>query len=295
MAFLSHIHGFHLRTKFILAGALLVGSAGLLMMHVKRVGDMRDVGLPAALTIPALEQRMEILKEQADVAQLQASVNGSSSAEMLRMYVMPSADNLERLLGTIDALSASLRSAGDLSSMSAVTVGEGTSKTITLDDGSTSQVTLTPVTFDADVSEQGMKTLFLFEQVSGLFTVGDALTPDEQATLLRLTEDENPAAVTSLEAFLSTDLFTYARDPQQIENKLLQSFTTAAFADSIRSITRESKLPAAAELLGGAVGQSLVRQKLWPLRFLTSSNAAFTQKSEKTYRVSVTWEAVSRD
>lgn len=290
----AHLHRLSVRTKFILSGTFLALSVGLLTMHISKVQDAKSIGLPAALALPAIEQRMAVLKEQSEVAELQASLNGSSGEEMLRMYVTPAQASLDRLLGTIDALAASLRSTGDLTSLSAVKVKTGTGFSLTTADGQVKNFTATPVSFEADVTEKGMKTIFLFEEISGLFTVGDALTPTEQDSLLRLTENENPAAVTALESFLSTDLLSYARDTKAVEGHLLQSFTTQEFAQSIRSVTQGSRLPAAAELLNGSFGRALLAQKLWPLRFLTAKGATITQNDNGTYRVAVMWDAISR-
>ncbi len=254
---------------------------------------MRDIGLPAALVLPSIEHRMSILQEQSDVAELQANITGDSSEEMLHMYVLPDNSNLDRLLTTIDALTTELRRQKNLSALSPVQVGSSVPVTIKIGDSSRS-FEKTPVSFEADVNEQGLKTLFLFQNLSGLLSVSDALTDAQQTELLHLTEQENPAAVTALESFLSTDLLSYAGAPQLTEEQLFKSFSSDAFIQSFHGITQASALGDVVQLLSGPLGQTLQTQKLWPLRFLMPVKSAIRETGEGRYHVAVTWEAYSR-
>ncbi|UPA22452.1 hypothetical protein K8942_05385 [Candidatus Peribacteria bacterium] len=274
-----------LRVQYLLSAMLLGLSIQLLTLHVETVRDMRDIGLPAALALPSIQHRMNIIKEQSEVAQLQASITGDSSEEMLRMYVLPDDTALDRLLATVDALTTELRKQGMLASLSPVQVGDETDA-----DG----FTKTPVSFEADVTAEGLKTLFLFQDLSGLLTVSDALTADEQTALLQLTEQENPAAITALETFLSMDLLTYAKAPQVAQDQLFRSFSSDVFTDSFSRMTEQSDLGAIVELLSGPLARSLEAQKLWPLRFLMPVKSAIRQTGVNQYHIAVTWEAYSR-
>lgn len=274
-----------LHVQYLLSAMLLGLSIQLLTLHVETVRDMRDIGLPAALAMPSIQQRLSIIKEQSEVAELQASISGDSNEEMLRMYVLPDNAALDRLLATVDAFTTELKKQGALTGLSPVQVG---------DEMQSGDVMKTPVSFEADVTADGLRTLFLFQDLSGLLTVSDALTADEQSELLHLTEQENPAAITALETFLSTDLLTYAKAPQVTQDQLFRSFSSDVFADSFSRITEQSDLGAIAELLSGPLARTLEAQKLWPLRFLMPVKSAIRQTGENQYHIAVTWEAYSR-
>ncbi len=282
-----------LRMQYLLSAMLLGLSIQLLTLHTDTVRDMRDIGLPAALALPAIQHRMDILKEQTEMAELQTSISGNPNEEMLKMYVLPNDTALERLLATLDAVTLQLRREGNLQTLSAVEVGEATPVDVSTDDGPVTY-TKTAINFEADVTEKGLESLFLFQELSGYLTVSDALTPEQQSNLLHLTEQENPAAVTALEAFLATDLLTYAKAPQRVEDQLFKSFSSDSFMQTVRGVIQQSSLTRIAPLLSGSVGSMLEAQKLWPLRFLMPVKSAIRQTAEGQYHIAVMWEAYSR-
>ena len=282
---------FRLSTQVqLISSAMFLGlSVQLLALQVSDVRAMRDVGLPAAVAVSGMQSRISILKEQSDVAQLQASVTGGASEEMLHMYVLPDQHALDRLLATVDVLTTNLQKEGALSQMSPVHVGDSVDATI-----AGSHFTKTPVSFETDVTEEGQKQLFLFQHLAGLLTVSDALSSEEQSTLLHLTEQENPAAVTALETFLATDLLTYSNNPHEVEQQLLKSFTSNAFEQSLRGIIQESTLQDVQQLLVSPFGHALQTQKLWPLRFMMPVQSAIADKGNGQFHVAMTWEAYSK-
>lgn len=283
-----------LRLEYLLSALFLGLSIQLLTLHVADVRSMRDVGLPAALALPSIEHRMNVLKEQSEVATVHASIMGDSTEEMLHMYVLPSDTALDRLLATLDTLTTELRRQGALSTLSPIETGETVEVNVTGSNGQTAHFTKTPINFEADVSEEGLKTLFLFQDLSGYLTISDVLTPDEQSALLHLTEQENPAAVTALETFLSTDLLSYAQSPDLVDNQLFKSFSSDAFTQTFRSITAQSSLDRIASLLSGPLGHALQRDKLWPLRFLMPVKSAVREIEKGQFHVAVTWEAYNK-
>jgi hypothetical protein len=144
------------------------------------------------------------------------------------------------------------------------------------------------------VTDEGLKDLFHFQDLAGLLTISDALTPEEQTELLHLTEAENPAAVTALESFLATDLLTYANNADSVNDQLLKSFTSDSFATSLKAITQQSKLEDAVQLLSSPLGKAVQAQKLWPLRFVIPADTAIRQTDAMHYHVAVTWQMYHR-
>jgi hypothetical protein len=280
-----------LRVQFLLSALFMGLSIQLLSLHTQNVRQMRDIGLPAALLLPDIERRMDILKQQSDVVAMQGNLVGDSNTDMLHMYVLPGDSGLDRLLATVDAVTSELQREGVMTSLSPVHVGDASTQTV---GDAKVPFTVMPVSFEADVTDEGLKDLFHFQDLAGLLTISDALTPEEQTELLHLTEAENPAAVTALESFLATDLLTYANNADSVNDQLLKSFTSDSFATSLKAITQQSKLEDAVQLLSSPLGKAVQAQKLWPLRFVIPADTAIRQTDATHYHVAVTWQVYHR-
>src|SRR3989338_317738 len=214
---LSRPHWLRMSSRTGAVLALAGTSMLLLLVHVLAVREMRSTGLPAASALPALQHRVAVLTEQAEVSELQAALGGGTQEEAVRRFVLPATTDTDRLLATLDTLFEVLRARKDLSAVSAVT--------------------LLPLRFEANVTEEGAATLLRFFDTAGMLTVSDALTPEETALLLRLTEQENPAAVTALERFLATDLLRYAHSPRPFQDQLLAAFSSDEFRQTLVRLT----------------------------------------------------------
>jgi len=273
-----------------LSVAMLVVSLFLVFMHTVTVRQMKEIGLPAALQLPAVEKRMEVLREQNDVAELQAHLRGGTEEEMLHVYVLPDSEELDRLLMTLDVLFSDLENKKMLTAFSPVEIGEATPVSF---EGIADPLRAVPVTFEVSVTEKGLSTMLLFFDLSGLMTISDVLTPEEIQHLLNLTEEENPAAITALEHFLSHDLLRYAEEPKPIDSQLLRSFPSGEFEQSFRSILGTSRLQDAVQLLSGLRG-TLRTHNLWPLRLLSLKDSAIHVDGPDKIRLKVKLEAYAR-
>ncbi|HVW66189.1 MAG TPA: hypothetical protein VHA78_00490 [Candidatus Peribacteraceae bacterium] len=288
------IHRLSPRMQLLTSTGLLGLSALLLVAHAVDVRQTRDIGLPAAIQLSSIEQHISILKQQADAAQLTASISGGSSEELLHVYTLPADASLDRLVGTFTMLFNQLQKNNELQSVPSVQVGDTIDAPLRASGASLQKLQKTPVSFDAVTNEQGLKTLLLFSNVSGLLTVSDALSQKDIDTLIALTEQENPAAITSLEEFFATDLLQYAQDPGAFEDQLMRSFSSDSFAQSFHAVISASQLADVSQLLHGGIGQQLDSQKLWPLRFLTLSKSSVNDAGNGLYRVSLSFDAYSR-
>jgi hypothetical protein len=259
--------------------SMFAGSALLLWLHSASVRDMREVGLPAAMALPNIEKRMEILKEQNEVAQLQAALRGGSTEEMLNVYVIPGEEEIDRLLATFDVFFTYLEQKRLLSAVSGVHVGE-------MVDGAL------PVSFDATVTEQGFSDLLLFADLAGILTVSDALTQRDIDTMLAATEQENPASVAALEHFLATDLLRYSEEPRPYEEQLRKSFSGAA-EPALRSMLDAPRLQRARSIFKD-LAPVLRQQNLWPLRLLTVEKASSSSAGGGMMRVELQLNAYVR-
>lgn len=268
------------------AFALLAASGMLLWMHAASVRDMREVGLPAALALPQIEKRMEILTEQNEIAELQAALRGGSEEERLRVYVLPEQEDIDRLLATFDVLFSYLEQKRMLSGVpGGVRVGEKVS--------ASGNLSALPLSFEALVTREGLSHLLLFAELSGLLTVSDALSPADIDELLAFTEQENPASVAALEHFLATDLLRYSEEPKPFEEQLRTSFSSAA-ETRLHALLERPRLRRAKAVFGD-LAPVLRRQNLWPLRLLTVEKALVEEGENGLVRVSLTLHAYVRE
>ena len=252
-------------TLSLVGGFSLALVVPLLMMHVREISTMQESALPLLATLPSLERRLSILKEQVEVTQLDTALRTGSDEERVRVYVLPTQTALDRALATFDALRNDLTDRGVLTAMSSIRVGER----FTRSDG----LRAIPLTVQFTVRGEGARYVFAFLRMAGLLSIGDVLTRSEKQTLIRATEEENPAAIVALEQFFSTDLLSYAKEPRPVDEQLKRSLSSESFTATLQTILSRSLLNDARELLRGEFGRSLDRYRLWPVQMLQIANA----------------------
>jgi hypothetical protein len=219
---------------------------------------MREIGLPAALQLTQLEKRMDILAEQNEIAELQSDLRGGSIEETMHTYVLPEEDDADRVLATFDVLFSYLQQKRLLTTVSPIEVGDR----VEGDD-----VDVLPISFTVTAKPEGIAFLVSFIDVSGYLTIGDVLEQSDIDRLLKLTEQENPASVSALEYFLSTELLPYSEEPKAFDEELRKAFSEAA-QTTITSVLESPNLRAARTLLH-ELAPILREQNLWPTRLLT--------------------------
>lgn len=274
-------------------GACLCLSALLLTMHLHALREMKDVSLPLAVELPPLEHRLQMLKAQVELSELNAAMRSGSPEEKLAAYVLPSPDDTVRLLAFFDVLREHLARAGMLRKMSAIELGDA-QDVPGGGDASKGVLQARHLTLTVTVNDDGRKELLSVLRLSGLLTVADALSKDELQHLFLLTEAQNYAGIVPMEKFLSADLMSYILETQSYEQQLLQSFPSEQFLRDFRSLTQQSLLHEAKDLLGGALGDVLRGQKLWPLQFMTASTIRQETGADGWSTVSVGIDVYSR-
>lgn len=250
---MKHFIRDHALALLLLGTAFFAGSAGLTGAHVLRIRAMRDIGFPIAAEVKPLLRRRAMLSEQADVAKLHASARGESYREIYDLYVLPEKPDMARTLAIVERLLTHLQDQGVVRAIESIGTGSGDALSVA--------VTVVP--------GEGERLLDLLD-ISGVLTVNDALSEQERATLLALTERENPAVIAAVEQFLGGDLLQYAKVPQLAESRLLQSVGTERFESDFRSLVDGSRLRSFAQtalLLDGPDAS------LWPLPLFTVERA----------------------
>lgn len=264
----------------LVAGVTLLGlSCLLLVAHADAVRTMRETGLPAAVELPVLEQRMRILKEQNEVVELQAALSTGSAQEMVEVYALPSDTGTVRVLASFDVFFTQLQKSHALIDVSPVTVLDPV-------DGPEG-ITIVPISFTAHLTRDGWKKMLLFFDLSGLITVGDVVDAEQFHDLLALTEQENPATVAALEQFFNTDLLRYAEEPRSFNEALLKSFSSDVSLQAVRAFLDSPTLQMTRDLLG-PMAVSFRESRLWPLQFLQVQTVSQHMREDGTLDVAVT-------
>ena len=274
------------------ASGFFLGSVLLILVHASAIRNMRDVTLPLAADIPALEQRLTLLKGQIELSQLQASLRTGSPEEKLQVYVLPQQIDLDRLIAVFDIVHDALQRSGLHKAMSPLQFGDAVPFPVT---GTDRTLSAHPLTVSFTVREEGMKQLLTLLKLSGLLTVGDTLSVEQMKTLFQLTESENPTGITALEPFLGADLASYIREPRPYDDRLLKSFSAETFIPAFHKLMDQSLLPDAKNFLSHGIGSILVDRKLWPLPFLLPQTVSVEDGGDGWVKVGLTVEAFGRD
>ncbi len=259
----AHVHPL---TLFV-AGAVLMGlSVLLVLLHVRTIVAVRDVSVPIVGQLPNLERRLQALQEQTELGAMQSALRVGSQEEQVHMYALPAQTDVSRLIATFEIMRDVLEREGLLSGMSDISITDPEKRA----DGAFVRT----VSVEFSAQDEGLRTVLLLSQLSGLLTVGDVLTKDEITLLTDRVEQENPAGIVSLEQFLSANLLAYAKDSKAYEQQLERSFTSTAFLSAFKNILQTSLLHDARILLVSDLGEALVAYKLWPMQIMTVQRVA---------------------
>lgn len=273
---------------YLLALAATGVAGASVRRHMVTVRQFQASVLPAALSLPETERRIGILRQQMEAADLQRALVGGVLEERIRALVVPADVSHERLVGVTDAVLRILEDRGVLRERSALVIGTP-GDPLPVQEGSARTVQMVPVTVRMRTAIDGpMQALALFS-VASTPTVGDALDPRDLRLLLTLSEQENPAAVTSLEQFFDTDLLAYAREPRATVDALLKSFTSASFAAALDAALQAERIRQARGVLGGDLGKRLGDAGLWPPPALFPDRLVRTRQADGTVAVELTF------
>lgn len=269
-------------TLLLGAGAgLMVVAAMLISAHISTIITIRDFSVPIVSELPKLERRLSLLQEQVELSQLHAAVRIGSQQEKVEVYALPEETNVSKVVATFEVISDVLKRDGVLDSMQDLTI-EGP---MALEDGGAKHTVATEFV----IHEDGMKTVMLLIELSGLLTIGDVLTEEEVGLLVQRIEEENPSGIVALEQFLSADLLKYVKDSKTYEEQLKRSFSSTAFLKTFKNILRTSLLKDTKNLLRSDLGQVLVDYKLWPMQMMAIEEVSIAPGSApKWHRLGLT-------
>ncbi len=276
--------------RFVTAATILLIllSIFLAFAHATALRDM-SAALPIAARIPALEARLRILQQQAEVAELHAATRVGSDAERLRVAVLPKGGDLDRLLAFFEILQSSLEKERMLRTMFPVEIDERSVTTV-----GSEQLYVQDVKVRAELTRKGVDTMLSSIGLMGHLTLGDMFTVEERNVLFRKTESENPAGIVALEQFLATDVLAYSADSLTAEEYLRRAFSPQGFASLQTVIMSSEELSSAVAVLQGPIGLRLSSASLWPLQYASIKNASVRELPAGTFQVELTIAVYSR-
>lgn len=279
-----------------LSGTGLLACAMLLLQgQVQSLKHIREDALPLAATLPPLERRVQLLRKQVELAEVQATIRGQSANEKLRTFVLPKDPATPRLLAFVESIQTFMQRRKMMRSMSAVTIGEPGEEILTPGAGEKPETLWKQkVHLSATVSAEGHKELLSLLELSGLLTVADALSPKDIDALFRLTEEQNYAGIVPIEQFLSADLEDYVADPTMYDARLTQALTSDEFIKAFRSLLGTSNLSRVKSTLEGDLGRTILARKLWPAQFLSINRETVEDLGDGWMKVDLSMEAYGR-
>ena len=121
------------------------------------------------------------------------------------------------------------------------------------------------------------------------------VSADDRDILLHASEEGDPEQVGALKEFLSTDLFSYLRQPGTAEEKLRQSFPSDTIVLFLRRFEQSDLVWEGSALARGSVGHYLQDQKMWPLPYLSITSLKQEDGADGWAKLTVTLEAYGRE
>ncbi len=281
------------------ACSLLSYSMFLLQGHYSKLRDVRERGLPLAAQIPSLEKKVALLTQQTELSALEASTRASSAEEQLHVFVLPAGGDMHRLLPFLESMRTFLERRKLLQSMSPIEIGEPTDTKLPADAPASAKqsgegLQSRPIHFSMTVRPEGRAQVMAILEMSGMLTVGDALSPEDIAKLFTLTESDKYASIVPFEQFLANDLLAYLQAPRVYDERLAQALSSSTLLSSFRSLVQSSRLPQVRDYLLGDLGRALIAQKLWPVQLVMVEKETLEELPGGWERVELTLRAYSR-
>lgn len=258
----AFLHSFLRHASLGVMGVLLLmASAGLITDQISVIRNVRRVAVPLVAQLPEMERRVNVLKEQIELTELQSALRSGSQEERMKMFVLPEKTDRDRTVALFDVFHSLLKQSGTMSDTSSFAFSDP----IPAEQGLTAK----PLSIQYVIHHDGVRDLLQMIRLSGLLTIADTLTYEERKTLFERTEMENPAGIAVLEQYLSADLMDYVNEPRPHDEQLRRAFAGDAFRQELDDMLQGSFLRDAKRLFGGPLGKILQDRNLWPMPLMT--------------------------
>ncbi len=260
---LPNLLSFRRPVKIILFGTgmlLSVAACGLLIAHTRSFSLKRDTAVMIGTTLPELRSTVALLKANQEAEQYFFRNALSAREEQASVYVLPGGPAATRAVNVLQSIIRVLRElGGNQGSIDTIAFQE---KASDRGEYKTVGATLT-MTGDFRFVARFLSILAM----SGNMMIRDIFTDDASAAFLKQVNDSAPLSLKAAEDFLYTDLLTYAAEPDQTEQAMLQDIPEDVQPD-IRAFVLSSGLAGVRNSLSD-IAPSLKKERIWPLPFLT--------------------------
>lgn len=252
--------------------ALLCTGLYQLYLHASAIDEVQEVSAPLLSEIPQLEQRLSLLKRQAELTEFHASLATGSPEEYVHVYLLPEETNIANTLALWEQLHTVLQKQEQARGEPSIIIGD------THEHGLSVHVNM-------QLQRPGLQQVMMLLKLAGMRTVGDLLSEQEKTMLLHRSEEESPTGIVPLQKFFSTDLMHYSIDPASYQQRLLRSFSGDLFHETFRSVVTAPSIQEVQALLQGPIGQLLHSGEFWPLQFSTIETAHLTRLEPQWYQM----------
>ncbi|MDB4978299.1 MAG: hypothetical protein JWM56_485 [Candidatus Peribacteria bacterium] len=275
---------------FIAIGCVLLILSGFLVAeHAHSIRETDFQSLPLAASLVTLERRETLLSQQVDRAELHAAVQTGSADERIALYVLPHADNHDRLLTLLDRVSTVLEKQGDQAGSASVEFEQFKPDTLHKDVSSRNVHMLVRVT------AAGLTEWLQLFHVMGYLTVNDALATADRRSLLACLEEEGPSAADAVNDVLGTDLHVFAQDAVSYTDRLVGSFSSERCALVARTVLTSPLLIQVKNLFTGTLTQALSAGDVWPFPLATVTSLSAKHVTDDGYDLSVVFQLYARN
>ncbi|MSR67248.1 hypothetical protein EXS65_00250 [Candidatus Peribacteria bacterium] len=247
-------------TLFTLGILLSVAACGLLIAHTRSFSLKRDTAVMIGTTLPELRSTVSLLKANQEAEQHFFRSALSAREEQASVYILPAGPAASRAVSVLQSIARVLRETGESQgSIDALSFQEKAS-----DHGDYKTVSATlKMTSDFRFVARFLSILAL----SGDMMIRDVFSDEASSTFLRQVNESAPLSLKAAEDFLYGDLLTYAAEPDQVEQAMLQDIPEEMQPD-IRAFVLASGLADVRRSLSD-IAPNLKKERIWPLPFLT--------------------------
>ena len=241
--------------ELAIIGSTFAVATQLLLYHVDVIAKAQNVHIPMLATVSSLEQQKEVLQAQVELTELEVLARTEQAKEQVQAYVTNTNVELERGIQVLEAFTETYTKADKLTLQSPIHTKRSNGKTV--------------VQFEADIHTDALTALRDIIEVSGFYTVFDALSEADRQLLIERTEAESPQAITELEDFFATPLLEYGQHTEASIAALLRSFSGKQFSSILSSVASKSSLATIQRIADSTLVDELQKRDVWPYPFMT--------------------------
>jgi Tfp pilus assembly protein PilN len=246
-------HRFTLQHGAFAIGVILVAVAlVLLTQFAASFSEKQTMAMTIGSELPALRSKVAMLDASVEAQRIYGGDADASREEQAQVYILPDEFDTAKAVRSLQEVALALE---DGIKLDGVTFAKDP-----IDSGTLQAL---PATVTIHGTAKQVARFLRVLDLSGKFTVRDALTAETVTKLLTQFEEVSPLSLKQAEQFLYVDLIVYASNPDEAESRMLKDINPSAAID-IRSFLLKSGLSDIRSILSD-IALPLKDKRIWPL------------------------------